>query len=138
MDTFPQPEHTMEHYVSYGETDCMGVMYYGEYFHLFERGRGHFIRCQGGSYADIEKQGIMMPVRDAQCRYRKPVRYDERIRLRVGIGEIGRASVTFVYEGHCNDKLLCTGMTQHACVNPDGKPVAVPQWLKDMLLKGAA
>ena len=39
-DAFPIPHVWMPHRVSYGETDTMGVLYYAEYLHLFERARG--------------------------------------------------------------------------------------------------
>ena len=43
----------------------MGVLYYAEYLHLFERARSAFIRQCGMSYADVEKKGIILPVREA-------------------------------------------------------------------------
>jgi len=103
---------------------------------LFERARGDFIRNRGMSYAGIEQQGIMLPVRDARCRYRKPAHYDDLLRIRVGISELGRASLTFVYavfdaEGKT---LHAEGMTQHACVAiSGGHPVPMPGWLKNLL-----
>ncbi len=135
MHTFPTPETWLAHRVSYGETDCMGVMYYAQYLHLFERARSEFIRERGMSYATVEKKGIILPVRDAQCRYRHPCRYDELVWVRTGIGELGRASLKFVYEMLNEDKsiLLASGMTQHALVNPEGKPVRIPEWLRELL-----
>ena len=44
----------------------MGVLYYAEYLHLFERARNAYIRQCGMSYADVEKKGIILPVREAQ------------------------------------------------------------------------
>ncbi len=41
---FPEPEVTWEHRVSYGETDGMKVVYYGNYFHWFEQARSHFFK----------------------------------------------------------------------------------------------
>jgi len=132
MSTFPTPQTWLAHRVSYGETDTMGVLYYAEYLHLFERGRSEFIRERGMSYATVEERGIMLPVREAQCRYRAPARYDDLVQIRIGIAEWGRASVTFVYEimDEQREKMLASGMTQHACVNPSGRPVAVPDWLR--------
>ena len=34
----PEPSCWLEHRVSYGETDAMGVVYYANYLHFFERG----------------------------------------------------------------------------------------------------
>lgn len=134
---FPSPDAWYHHYVSYGETDTMGVLYYAEYLHLFERARGHLIREQGISYAEVERRGVILPVREAQCRYRVPVRYDDEIFVRVGIGEFKRASMKFVYELWNADKtvLHATGMTEHACLDPEGKLFRTPDWLVGMFRK---
>ncbi len=49
----------LPHYVSYGETDAMGVVYYAEYIHLFERARGALCREAGIGYGKIEEAGFM-------------------------------------------------------------------------------
>lgn len=123
------------HRVSYGETDTMGVLYYAEYLHIFERARGTLIREKGMSYKDVEKRGIYLPVREAYCRYRAPARYDDLIFVRAWISEWRRASTTFSYELFAENRetLLATGMTQHAVVDPSGRPAAVPEWLKELL-----
>lgn len=124
----------MPHRVSYGETDTMGVLYYAEYLHLFERGRSEYIRRCGMSYAEVEKRGLILPVREAQCRYRSPAHYDDLLLVRTGISEWTRASMRFVYEIWNEDKtrLLATGMTQHALVNKEGRPIAVPDWFRSL------
>ena len=129
---FPIPDAWLAHRVSYGETDAMGVLYYAEYIHIFERARGEFGHVCGCSYKEIEERGIILPVREVQCRYRSPARYDDLIQVHVGISEWGKASVRFVYAlyDETRQKLLAEGMTQHALVNHAGKPVAVPDWLR--------
>jgi len=121
------------HRVSYGETDCMGVLYYAEYLHIFERARNQFIRDRGLSYAQVEERGVFLPVREARCRYRKPFRYDDLIRMNAGITQWGKASLTFSYVlwNETKDIRMAEGMTQHACVDRNGRPVAVPGWLKN-------
>ena len=133
--TFPSPECRYEHRVSYGETDCMGVVYYAEYLHLFERARSEFIRERGMSYSRVEEEGFFLPVREAHCRYLFPARYDDLIVIRTGIEAWTRASVRFIYEVSHKDsgKPLCTGFTQHACVNREGRPVRIPEWLKKLM-----
>lgn len=113
----------------------MGVMYYAEYLHLFERSRSEFIRERGVSYAEIEKKGVILPVREAQCRYRSPARYDDLVLVRAGISEMKRASLRFVYEIWNEDKslLLAEGMTQHAVVDCDVHPIPIPEWFKNLL-----
>lgn len=132
MHEFPTPDIWLAHRVSYGETDTMGVLYYAEYLHLFERARSEYIRAHGMSYGEVEERGIILPVREAHCRYRSPARYDDLVWIRTGIVEWGRASLRFVYELWNEDKtrLLASGMTQHAVINREGRPMAVPGWLR--------
>ena len=134
-EEFPAPDTWFKLFVSYGETDAMGVVYYGNYPHWFERARGQFMRERGLSYAEVERRGIMLPVREMSVRYLAPARYDEEVLVRAGISQWGRASVNFVYQvlgpPDCS-KLLCLGSTQHACVDASGRPMAVPAWLKDL------
>jgi len=110
-------------------------MYYAEYLHLFERARSEYIRELGMGYAEVEKKGVILPVREAKCRYRSPARYDDLVLIRAGISETGRASLRFVYEIWNDDKtrLLSEGMTQHALVNRDGRPIPMPEWFRALL-----
>ena len=105
----------------------MGFMYYAEYLHLFERARSAYIR----------QCGILLPVREANCRYRSPARYDDLLLVRIAIAEWGRASLRFVYEITSSDKkkILASGMTQHALIDRSGHPQAIPAWFKDVIGK---
>lgn len=131
--TFPTPDAWLAHRVSYGETDAMSVLYHSEYIHIFERSRGEYSRACGLSYNLIEQKGVMLPVREVQCRYRSPARYDDLVQVHVAISEWGRASVRFIYKlyDEARIKLLAEGMTHHAVVNREGRPIPVPDWLKD-------
>ncbi len=86
------------------------------------------------SYAEVEQQGLLLPVREAQCRYRAPARYDDLLRVRTRVSAWGRASITFEYEVRNGDRLIAAGMTQHACVNREGRPVAAPEWLRELIM----
>lgn len=133
---FPTPSCWLSHRVSYGETDAMGVVYYANYLHLFERGRSELIRALGFSYSVVEDRGFFLPVREASCRYLAPARYDEIINIHTGLAEQSRASLTFVYEivSENKTKVLARGSTQHAVVNSQGKPVRVPDWLSALFI----
>lgn len=139
MSDFPTRDSWLEHRVSYGETDSMAVLYYAEYLHLFERVRNTYIRNCGVSYKEVEAKGIFLPVRQAECRYRVPVRYDDLIRIRAGISEWRRASLVFMYEVYNEDKSVihATGMTEHAVVNKEGRPVKVPDWFMEIFTRAA-
>ena len=132
MKEFPKQDCWLPHRVSYGETDGMGILYNAEYLHLFERSRNEYLRQTGITYKEVEAKGFMAPVRQAFCRYRRPVRYDDLIWIRAGIGSCGRASFTFVYEIYSENKdlLHAEGSTEHAFANHEGRPVAMPDWFR--------
>ncbi len=136
-ENFPVPEIRINHRVSYGETDCMGVVYYAEYLHFFERARNEYIRALGMPYTRVEERGLYLPVREASCRYRRPARYDNLLEIRAGIDRWGKASLNFVYEIYDQERelLLAQGATQHACVNKEGRPVPAPDWFVGLLKK---
>jgi acyl-CoA thioester hydrolase len=131
---FPASEYWHEHRVSYGETDTMGVLYYAEYLHIFERSRNGWIRSFGLSYNTVEERGVFLPVREAGCRYRRSARYDDLVQIRTWVNRWGRASLTFVYEVYDEPRvqLLAEGFTQHACVDGNGRPAAWPAWFLEI------
>jgi len=135
-DAFPKPSCWLSHRVSYGETDAMGVVYYANYLHLFERGRSELIRTLGFSYSVVEERGIFLPVREASCRYLAPARYDDVIHIRTGLAGQSRASLNFAYEitDEKRAHVLTRGTTQHAVVNAQGRPVRVPDWLSALFV----
>ena len=140
INNFPKPEVTWEHRVSYGETDGMKVVYYGNYFHWFEQARSHFLRELGHSYLEIENKGIFLPVIEAHCKYLGPARYEDVVLVKCGIEEWGKASLKFVYEIYNktqDNKKITIGWTKHPCVDKNGKIVKVPNWLIEMVQKKA-
>lgn len=135
MRKFPSSEIWLAHRVCYGETDCMGVVYYAQYLVFFERARSEYIRAKGISYSVVEQRGVYLPVRDAACRYRSPARYDDLIWIRAAVAEIGRASLSFIYEIWNENKtiILAEGSTKHAIVDSKGKPFAMPDWFNKLV-----
>ncbi|WP_291321942.1 thioesterase family protein [Desulfonatronospira sp.] len=134
---FPAPETRHPHRVSYGETDAMGVVYYANYLHWFEMARSTYIRERGIGYAEIEARGVFLPVTEAWCKYMQPCRFDELIFIRAAVSRWGKASFTFCYEvlSREQDRVLTLGRTEHVCMGPEGRPVRVPAWLKEMCLR---
>jgi acyl-CoA thioester hydrolase len=115
--------------VIYGDTDQMGVVYYANYFRYFEFARSEYFRARGGSYAELERSGSMLPVVEASCHYKAPARYDDLLVIQATVSELRRASIVFTYELFRDGEprtLLCTGRTLHACVGRDGKPTRLP------------
>jgi acyl-CoA thioester hydrolase len=111
-------EHTTKVRVRYGETDQMGYMYYGNYAEFFEVGRVEMLRSQGMTYSSMEASGIMMPVLEMKCKYIKPARYDEEIRIHVIMDKMPGVKIHFRYElFNENDELIHQAETLLAFIN---------------------
>ncbi len=123
--------------VRYGDTDQMGVAYYGNYLRWFEVGRAELMRSLGLSYRSIEESGIRLPVVEARCRYLKPARYDDLVVIETGVARLGRASVRFVYRilNEATGELLAFGSTQHCFLGPGGQPVRAPEEIAALLAR---
>ena len=117
--------------VRYQETDCMKVVYYGNYLTYFEVGRVEYLRQHGLAMSDVD-QKVHLPVVEAVVRYLRPAYLDELLEVRCWISERKRASFRFAYE-ILNDtgERVATGSTLHACWDPQtSKMMAVPAWLQ--------
>jgi acyl-CoA thioester hydrolase len=120
--------------VRYKDTDCMKVVYYGNYLTYFEVARVEFLRQQGFAMSDVD-QRIHMPVVEATVRYARPARLDDLLDARAWVSERKRASFRFDYEllSEAGDT-VATGSTLHACLDPaTSKLVAVPEWLRAIM-----
>ncbi|MEY2650176.1 MAG: hypothetical protein RL608_850 [Bacteroidota bacterium] len=95
--------------VRYAETDKMGYAYYGVYATYLEVARVEAIRSIGLSYSAMEEGGIMLPVRDVQLRYRRPLKYDEEFTITTVIASLPEGSrLHFRYQIHNGANELCT------------------------------
>ena len=122
-----------EQRVIFGDTDQMGVVYYGNYMRYFEGSRAAFLRSFGRSHADLDAWGVALPVVEAHCRYRLPARYEDLLAIEVVIGEVRGASLRFDYVVRRGGDALADGWTRHAVIGPDGRPRAMPAEFKAMV-----
>lgn len=123
--------------VIYGDTDQMGVVYYANYFRFFERGRCELMRQVGLNYAEVERDGVVIPVTEATCRYIRSARFDDLLTIETRLAALGRVRFTFDYRilrgSSEGEELLATGRTEHACMSREGRPLRVPPQVRSLL-----
>ena len=124
-----------EQRVLYGDTDSMGVAYYANYLKWFEIGRTELFRNVGSTYRSWEKRGCFLPVYEAYCRYHKPARYDDIIRIETDFSFAGKLRLRFDYQlfDKKNGTLLAEGYTVHVCTDKDGKVIKLSGELNKLL-----
>lgn len=124
-------EHEIEIRVRYQETDAMGVLHHANYFTYFEMGRTELLRANGYDYRSIEAGGIFMVIVDVRCRYRRPARYDDLLRLHTRLKRVTPAKIEHHYRLLRGEELLAEGESVLACVDREGRLQRVPDWLRD-------
>ena len=97
--------------VRYAETDQMGVVYHGNYFEFFEVARAEAIRQLGYTYADMEREGVIMPIVEVHARYLRPALYDELLTIKTILKEMPLHHKIEFHHEVSNEKkeLLTTG-----------------------------
>lgn len=115
--------------VRYAETDRMGLLHHANYLVYFEQGRTELLRSQGLSYRDLEDQGFLLVLTKLEVRYRRPARYDDLLTLRTTVVRTTMVRIDHKYELLCDGQLLAEGTSTLACVDREGHPQALPDFL---------
>jgi acyl-CoA thioester hydrolase len=116
--------------VRYAETDKMGFVYYANYYIYFEIGRVEYMRQQGVDYRNMEiEDDSFIVVAESRCRYLRPARYDDPLRLRTRVISARRRTITFGYEilHDVSGETLATGETIHVVCDSHGRPKSLPE-----------
>ena len=120
--------------VRYAETDKMGVVYHSNYLVWFEIGRTDWLRDTGWTYRSMEEEGIQLPVIEAHCEYRLGARYDDEVEIRTRAKKLSPVRVQFDYEAarRADGAIFATGYTVHATIDRSGRPVRMPDRVRDL------
>lgn len=117
------------HRVRYRECDPMGVVYHTHYLDYFEAGRTEALRSLGIRYRDLESDGIIMPVVEANVQYNGPAHYDDILTIEVTFDESPTVRVPIDYRVHREGEpdLLATGHTTLCFLDADRRrPISAP------------
>lgn len=111
--------------VQYYDTDKMMVMHHANYIRYFEVARTEYLRAEGMSYSQMEKEDFQIPVLSVQAEYKEPAVYDEEIVIACRIVRLYHASMEIEYEvrGKENGKLHVKGKTRHGFTNRALRPI---------------
>lgn len=128
--------------VRYAESDQMGVAYHANYLIWCEVGRTDFIRELGMTYAEMEREGVLLAVSDAHVRFHASARYDDRVRIATRLTGVRSRMVTFSYDisrlapdGSPSER-LASATTTLVALDAAGKPAALPPAIRALLARG--
>lgn len=121
----------------------MGVAHHGSYAAWLEIARTELLRCLGTSYRSFEGDGLFLVITQLSVRYRRPIRYDDVVRVEVRVAGGTRIKIDHDYEirlieregsdvgrmREIGEDLLSIASTTLACVDRSGRPTPLPAWL---------
>ena len=125
-------EHEIEIAVRYYETDGQGVVHHANYFQYFELARVEMLKALGHDYADLERDGILLVVHNIACKYHRPARFGDRLRIHTRVVRATMARIEHAYRVYAGDLLLAEASSTIACIDRQGNMRRMPEHLIGM------
>lgn len=96
----------------YAETDQMGIIHHSVYAIWYEQARTEYFNQVGMRYDEIEKDGIMTPLVELNCKYKIPAYYNQEVEIKTKIIKLTPVKFTLEYDIYNKDgKLINIGLT---------------------------
>ncbi len=114
-----------ERRVYYYETDKMGIVHHSNYIRILEESRIHFLQQAGLPFEKIEAAGVLVPVLSAECRYIRPLTFDEPFAVFPLITRFTGAKLELSYRiiSRRTGMLCAEGKTSHCFTDEELKPL---------------
>ena len=114
-----------ERKVFYYETDKMGIMHHSNYIRIFEETRVHYLSEAGMPFEQIEAQGVLMPVLSVECRYKRPLKFDEPFAVYPKITKFNGTTLELEYKiiSRKTGELCAEGSSSHCFTDTNMKPL---------------
>ena len=106
---------------------CLGA---GGHFVVGEQARIELLRTAGVSYKDLEDQGYLMVLTKVEVQYKRPARYDDLLTIRATVARTTMVRIDHRYQVLRGAELLAEGSSTLACVDREGRPQALPEFLQ--------
>lgn len=125
---------TMKKRIYYHDTDCGGVVYYGNYLKFLEEARSDYMEQRGFSVKKLLDEGFGFVVARQEVEYKSPAFYDDTLTVETEIAEISSIRVEFVYKiTNQHGTLTTKAKTVLVCVGKDLKPCMIPAHVREAL-----
>ena len=104
----------------YAETDQMGIIHHSVYAVWYEQARTEYFTKVGMKYDEIEASGLMTPLVELNCKYKRPAYYNQEVEVRTKLIELSPAKFTVEYNIYDKDGVLLNiGRTTLAWANKE-------------------
>lgn len=122
-------QNTIELDVRYYETDGQGVVHHANYFKYFELARVEMLKAMGHDYADLERDGVFLVVHSVGCKFMRPARFGDTLRIVTEVVRATPARIEHRYHVFIENLQVAEGQSVIACVDGDGNIQRMPDIL---------
>ncbi len=123
-----EPVRDYVHTVQYYETDKMGITHHSNYIRWMEEARVDFLDQIGWNYAKLEESGIISPVINVTCDFKRTTTFSDVITISASVKEFNGVKFKFAYEmKNAEVTVVFTATSMHAFLNQEGRPVRMKQ-----------
>ncbi len=107
--------------VRFSEVDALRIVWHGHFFKYFEDGREAFGKQFGFDYPDFYEQGLLIPIVDINCHYKKYLTHGDKIIIETTFVDTDAAKIIFEYKIFKKEdqSLIATGKSIQAFLNTD-------------------
>ncbi len=124
--------------VRFGDTDPYGIVYFVSYFRYCHRAIEEFLRAcdlkPEETFKNVQ-EGFGLPIVEAGCRFRRPARYGEVLRIETSIKELRPRAVIFQFEFYpeTGRELMAGGTATLVAIDANWRARELPERLKAAL-----
>lgn len=112
------------HKVRYYECDRMGVTHHSNYIRFMEESRIDMLDRIGYGFEKMEAEGVVSPVTEVHCNYKKTTTFQDEIAVEVYVEDISALKLKIGYVMTCRGEIVFTGSSVH-CFIENGRPVVI-------------
>lgn len=112
------------HKVKYYECDRMGITHHSNYIRFMEEARVDLLDQLGYGFEKMEADGVVSPVTEVNCVYRKTTTFQDEIEIDVRLAKVSTLKFSFLYTGRKDGQIVFTGESTH-CLMENGRPVVL-------------
>lgn len=125
--------------IYYKDTDAGGVVYYANYLGFFEAARTEFLLERGINLKEWVERGILFVVTHTEIDYLSPARYGDTVAADTDCTSVSGARLELTNRAfrETDREVLAVGKTRLACLGENGRPVRIPDEIREVLKSSA-
>jgi YbgC/YbaW family acyl-CoA thioester hydrolase len=121
----------LKRHLRWADADAAGRLHFPRIFELVEEAESELVRRI--DWPMNRSMGYDFPRAHVECNFRRVLSLDDPFRLRLSVGKLGRTSFRYEFQVFNADDELALEGAMTVVVVQNGKPVEIPQSLREAL-----